>query len=57
MTEALEKLITKGELRAIERVVRNMAADGVPFDQIVRFTGASADDVQKIIDNIAIKKE
>ena len=56
MTEALAQLVDKGEkrgeLKAVERVVRNMAVDGVPFKQIVKYTGSSADEVQKIIDRI-----
>ena len=61
MTEALAQLIynsyTKGKLEVIETVVRNMAADGFSFDQIVRLTGASADDVRKIMDNIATSNQ
>ena len=57
MTEALEQLVDKGKnagaLEAIEKVVRNMTADGAPFEQIVKYTGASADEVQKIIDRIS----
>ena len=57
MTEALAQLVDSGrkagKLEAVEEFVRNMTADGFSFDQIVRLTGAPADDVQKIIDNIA----
>ena len=57
MTEALAQLVDKGKLEVIETVVRNMVADGFSFDQIVRLTGASADDVQKIMDNIATSNQ
>ena len=53
MTEALAQLIDRGKLEMTEKFVQNLAADGFQFDQIVRLTGASADDVQKIMDNIA----
>ena len=61
MTEALAQLVDKGRKsgreegawKTTEKFVRNLAADGFQFDQIVRLTGASADDVQKIMDNIA----
>ena len=52
MTEALAQLVDKGKLEVFEKVVRNMAVDGVPFKQIVKYTGSSADEVQKIIDRI-----
>ena len=53
MTEALEQLIHERELKTTEKFVRNLTAAGFPFDQIVELTGTSADDVQKIMDNIA----
>lgn len=57
MTEALEQLIDKGKkeaaLEITEKFIRNLTADGFSFDQIVRLTGASADEVQKIMDNMA----
>ena len=61
MTEALEQLVQGGRedgirigsFNTMKVIVQNMLADGFPFDQIVRLTGASADDVQKIMDNIA----
>ena len=39
MTEALAQLVDKGEkrdeLKAVERIVQNMAAAGFPFDQML----------------------
>ena len=57
MTEALAQLVDigekRGELKTVARIIRNLAAEGFPLDQIVRITGASADDVQRIMDNTA----
>ena len=61
MTEALAQLVDSGKkagkLEAVEEFVRNMTADGFSFDQIVRLTGAPAEDVQKIMDNIATSNQ
>ena len=54
MTEALAQLEDKGKLEVIETVVRNMTDEGFQFDQIVRLTGASADEIQKIVDHISM---
>ena len=61
ITEALAQLVDigesidekRGELKAVERFIRNMAADGFPLDQIERLTGATAEDVQRIMDDVA----
>ena len=40
----------EGAREKTEIVVRNLAAAGLPFEQIVAFADAAADEVQKIID-------
>ena len=61
MTEALAQLLDKGKkevaLEITEKFIRNLTADGFSFDQIVRLTGAPAEDVQKIMDNIATSNQ
>ena len=65
MTEALQQLIDDerkesyeegrelGAWKKTETFVRNLAAAGLPFEQIVAFADATAEDVRKIINGVA----
>ncbi len=48
ISRATEEVLTQGRVEGLAQIARHMLASGEPIDKIMRFTGLSKEDIERL---------